>query len=134
MIELSLSKLVLIGIVALIVIGPDKLPNVARKAGILFARSQRWMDSIRSDIGRDINLDGLRDIGQTVREAAQEIQRGFPAGSRNESPTAVISPPVAACSHAARARRFRMRKREKAPPSVRRNSSKYVMAARHSLY
>lgn len=134
MIELSLSKLVLIGIVTLVVVGPDKLPDLARKAGALFSRSRRWMDSVRSDIGRYSNLDGLNDIEQTVREATQDIHRNLPgidlsAGPRNEQLAIGANSLIPADAHAARVRRFRLTKMEKASIAVGSRPSKNARTA-----
>ena len=52
MIDLGVSKLALIAVVALIVVGPERLPKVARMAGNLFGRAQRYMNEVRSEVNR----------------------------------------------------------------------------------
>jgi sec-independent protein translocase protein TatB len=59
MIDLGLSKLAIIGVVALIVIGPEKLPKVARMAGTLYGRAQRYLHEVKSEVSREIELDEL---------------------------------------------------------------------------
>ncbi len=60
MIDLGLSKLAIIGVVALIVIGPEKLPKVARMAGSLYGRAQRYLHDVKAEVSREIELDELR--------------------------------------------------------------------------
>jgi sec-independent protein translocase protein TatB len=74
MIDLGLTKLALIGVVALVVIGPEKLPKVARMAGSLFGRAQRYINEVKSEISREIELDELRKMQQDVRDAAHDIE------------------------------------------------------------
>ena len=76
MIDLGLSKLAIIGVVALIVIGPEKLPKVARMAGTLYGRAQRYLHEIKSEVSREIELDELRNLKKEVEETAQSIRSG----------------------------------------------------------
>ena len=71
MIDLGLTKMALIGVVALIVIGPEKLPKVARMAGSLFGRAQRYINEVKSEVSREIELDELRKMQKEVEEAAR---------------------------------------------------------------
>ena len=74
MIDLGLSKLAIIGVVALIVIGPEKLPKVARMAGSLYGRAQRYLHQVKSEVSREIELDELRNLHKEVSETAQSIR------------------------------------------------------------
>lgn len=74
MIDLGLSKLAIIGVVALIVIGPEKLPRVARMAGTLYGRAQRYLHEVKSEVSREIELDELRNLQKEVQETAQSIK------------------------------------------------------------
>ena len=74
MIDLGLSKLAIIGVVALIVIGPEKLPKVARMAGSLYGRAQRYLHDVKAEVSREIELDELRNLQKEVRETAQSIK------------------------------------------------------------
>lgn len=77
MIDLGLTKLALIGVVALVVIGPEKLPKVARMAGSLYGRAQRYINQVKSEVSREIELDELRKMQQEVRDAAQGIEQSI---------------------------------------------------------
>ena len=74
MIDLGLSKLAIIGVVALIVIGPEKLPKVARMAGTLYGRAQRYLHEVKTEVSREIELDELRNLQKEVQESAQSIK------------------------------------------------------------
>lgn len=74
MIDLGLSKLVIIGVVALIVIGPEKLPKVARMAGTLYGRAQRYLHQVKSEVSREIEMDELRNLHKEVTETAHSIK------------------------------------------------------------
>lgn len=75
MIDLGLTKLALIGAVALVVIGPEKLPKVARMAGSLFGRAQRYINDVKSEVSREIELDELRKMQKDVQEAASSVEQ-----------------------------------------------------------
>ena len=74
MIDLGLSKLAIIGVVALIVIGPEKLPKVARMAGSLYGRAQRYLHEVKSEVSREIELDELRNLKKEVEDTANSIR------------------------------------------------------------
>ena len=74
MIDLGLSKIAIIGVVALIVIGPEKLPKVARMAGTLYGRAQRYLHDVKSEVSREIELDELRNLHKEVHESAQSFK------------------------------------------------------------
>ncbi|MES2297550.1 MAG: Sec-independent protein translocase protein TatB [Pseudomonadota bacterium] len=76
MIDLGLTKLALIGVVALVVIGPEKLPKVARMAGTLYGRAQRYLHDVKSEVSREIELDELRNLQKEVAQAAQSVKDG----------------------------------------------------------
>ena len=74
MIDLGLSKLAIIGVVALIVIGPEKLPKVARMAATLYGRAQRYLHDVKSEVSREIELDELRNLHKEVHESAASFK------------------------------------------------------------
>ncbi len=74
MFDFGLSELMIIAVVGLIVIGPERLPRVARTLGHLFGRMQRYVTEIKADINREVELDELRKLQSSMKEAAQEIQ------------------------------------------------------------
>ena len=63
MFDIGFTELIVIGVVALIVIGPERLPKVARTAGHLYGRMQRYVSSVKSDISREMQTDELRKAG-----------------------------------------------------------------------
>lgn len=73
MFDIGFTELVVIGVVALIVIGPERLPKVARTAGHLFGRMQRYVSTVKSDISREIELEELRKAGQSFRESVESM-------------------------------------------------------------
>lgn len=84
MIDLGITKLALIGVVALVVIGPEKLPKVARMAGSLLGRAQRYINDVKSEVGREMELDELRKIQQEMTDAAKDVEQSV---SRNLAET-----------------------------------------------
>ena len=69
MFDIGFSELLIIGVVALIVIGPERLPKVARTAGHLYGRMQRYVSSVKADISHEIQLDEIRRAGQNFKES-----------------------------------------------------------------
>lgn len=76
MIDLGLTKLAVIGAVALIVIGPEKLPKVARMAGTLYGRAQRYLNQVKSEVTREIEMEELRSLHKDVQESANSFKSG----------------------------------------------------------
>lgn len=74
MIDLGLSKLAIIGVIALVVIGPERLPKVARTVGTLLGRAQRYVADVKAEVSREMDLEELRKMGNTVRDAAQNFE------------------------------------------------------------
>lgn len=77
MIDIGISKLAIIGATALIVIGPERLPRVARTAGTLYGRAQRYWQGVKSEVARQIEseeLRGLHDLHEQVRDSARGIK------------------------------------------------------------
>jgi sec-independent protein translocase protein TatB len=112
MFDIGFSEIVVIAVVALIVIGPERLPKTARMLGHLFGRLQRYVNEVKADINREMELDELRRLRQEVKGAASEFERSvqsvasdFHSGVRNveqqlnqagaPNPPAEASPPAA---------------------------------------
>jgi sec-independent protein translocase protein TatB len=74
MIDLGLSKLAVIGVVALIVIGPERLPKVARMAGTLYGRAQRYLHEVKSEVSREIEMEELRNLHKEAQESAHSFK------------------------------------------------------------
>ena len=81
MIDLGISKLALIGAVALIVIGPEKLPRVARTVGTLLGKAQRYVNDVKAEVNRSMDLDELRKMKDTVQEAARDVEHSIQTGA-----------------------------------------------------
>jgi sec-independent protein translocase protein TatB len=80
MFDFSFGELAMIGAVALIVLGPERLPRVARTAGEWLGKAQRYVSQVKSDINREIELAELKKLQEEARSAAQSVQsavRGF---------------------------------------------------------
>ena len=75
MFDVGFSEIVVIAIVALIVIGPERLPRVARTLGHLFGRMQRYVNDVKADIAREMELDELKRLQASVEDAARSIEQ-----------------------------------------------------------
>jgi sec-independent protein translocase protein TatB len=74
MFDIGFSELLVIGVVALIVIGPERLPRVARTIGHLMGRMQRYVADVKADIDREVELEELRKMRDSVQQAATNIE------------------------------------------------------------
>jgi sec-independent protein translocase protein TatB len=77
MIDLGVSKIALIGAVALIVIGPEKLPRVARMVGTMIGRAQRYVSDVKAEVNRSMDLDELKKMKETVEGAARDVENSI---------------------------------------------------------
>ena len=76
MIDLGISKMALIGAVALIVIGPEKLPRVARTVGTLLGKAQRYVSDVKAEVNRAMDLDELNKMQASVDEVGRAVEKG----------------------------------------------------------
>ena len=74
MFDIGFSELMVIGVVALIVIGPEKLPRMARTVGHLAGKLQRYVSDVKADINREMELEDLRKMRDSMQQAASEFQ------------------------------------------------------------
>jgi sec-independent protein translocase protein TatB len=74
MFDIGFSELLVIAIVTLIVVGPERLPKVARTVGLLFGRAQRYVNEVKTDINRELKLEELRKIEADMRESARNME------------------------------------------------------------
>lgn len=81
MIDLGISKLALIGAVALIVIGPEKLPRVARTVGALLGKAQRYVADVKSEVSRSMELEELKKMKDSVTSAARDVEQSVQSGA-----------------------------------------------------
>ncbi|MDO8455713.1 MAG: Sec-independent protein translocase protein TatB [Burkholderiaceae bacterium] len=77
MIDLGISKIALIGAVALIVIGPEKLPRLARTVGTLLGKAQRYVADVKQEVNRSMELDELKKMKDSVEGAAREVEQSI---------------------------------------------------------
>lgn len=80
MIDFGIDKLALIGAVALIVIGPERLPRVARTVGVLLGKAQRYVSQVQTEVNRSIELEELQKVKQGLETAAQDFGHSVQAG------------------------------------------------------
>ena len=77
MFDVGFSELLVIGIVALVVIGPERLPKVARTAGLLLGRMRRYVDDVKSDISREMQLDELKKLQADMQDSARSFEQSI---------------------------------------------------------
>src|SRR4051812_35186275 len=77
MFDIGFSELLVIGVVALIVIGPEKLPRLARTLGHLAGKLQRYVSDVKADINREIELEDLKKMRDSMQQAASDFQGNF---------------------------------------------------------
>jgi len=81
MIDLGIEKMLVIGAVALIVIGPEKLPRVARTVGTLLGKAQRYVADVKAEVNRSIELEELKKMKETVETAARDVESSIRSGA-----------------------------------------------------
>lgn len=91
MFDISFSELMLIGVIALIVIGPERLPRVARTVGHLLGRAQRYVNEVKTDIQKEMDLKELGNIKSQMEDAARSVQSSMQS-SVDELKSAVDEP------------------------------------------
>ena len=105
MFDVGFSELMVIGVVALVVIGPERLPGVARTAGALFGRMRRYTNQLKTDIQNEVDMEEFNRIKATFYDAAKSVEQSVnqtkdeieaAAGSLNASVLAQSGPPAAA--------------------------------------
>lgn len=74
MFDVNLSELMVIAVVALVVIGPERLPKVARTAGLLLGRLQRYVGDVKADINREIQLDELKQLQKQMTDQVTNLE------------------------------------------------------------
>ena len=74
MFDISFTEMLIVAIAALVIIGPERLPKVARQAGNWVTKMRRYVDDVKSDFNKQIELSELRDLKKDVQDAARSIQ------------------------------------------------------------
>jgi sec-independent protein translocase protein TatB len=77
MFDFGFSELFVIGLIALVVLGPERLPRVARQAGQWMGKLQRYVADVKSDINRQMELEELRNLQKEVTDAARNVESSF---------------------------------------------------------
>ncbi|HTH78824.1 MAG TPA: Sec-independent protein translocase protein TatB [Ramlibacter sp.] len=83
MLDLGIEKMMVIGAVALIVIGPEKLPRVARTVGALLGKAQRYVNDVKAEVNRSIELEELQKMKRDVETAARDVETSITSGVRD---------------------------------------------------
>ena len=98
MIEISFGKLLLLALIALLVLGPEKLPGAARTAGALVRRVRGSWDSVRAEVERELEIEEIKRTARAAAARAEAAQEQMNATAREvrEAVGAVAQPSVAA--------------------------------------
>ncbi len=81
MIDIGVTKLAIIGGIALIVIGPEKLPGLAKTIGTLLGRARRYVADVKAEVNRSMELDELKKMKDTVETAARDVENSIQTGT-----------------------------------------------------
>ena len=74
MFDLDVSKLAMIGAVALVVIGPEKMPRVARTIGTMLGKAQRYVSDVKAEVNRTMEMEDLKKMKETMDSAMTDVQ------------------------------------------------------------
>jgi sec-independent protein translocase protein TatB len=85
MLDFDISKMAVIGVVALVVLGPERLPRVSRTVGTLLGRAQRYIGDVREEVERNIQLEELRKMKSGVENAASSLQSSIEDATRKHA-------------------------------------------------
>jgi len=77
MFDISFMEMLIVAIAALVVIGPERLPTVARQAGQWMSRMRRYIEDVKSDFSHQIDLAELKGIKSEVEDSARSLERGL---------------------------------------------------------
>lgn len=81
MIDIGVTKLAIIGAIALLVIGPEKLPGLAKTVGTLLGRARRYVADVKNEVNRSMELDELKKMKDTVENAARDVESSIQTGA-----------------------------------------------------
>ena len=81
MIDIGISKIAMIGAIALIVIGPEKLPRLARTIGTMLGKAQRYVADVKQEVSRSMELDELKKMKEDVEGAARDVENSIQTGA-----------------------------------------------------
>ena len=83
MIDIGVTKLAIIGGIALVVIGPEKLPGLAKTIGTLMGRARRYVADVKAEVNRSMELDELKKMKDSVESAARDVENSIQTGSKD---------------------------------------------------
>ena len=81
MLDIGITKIAIIGAIALVVIGPDKLPGLAKTVGTLLGRARRYVADVKEEVNRSMVLDELKKMRETVEAAARDVESSIQTSS-----------------------------------------------------
>jgi len=130
MLDIGVSKLLLIGGIALVVIGPERLPRVARMAGTMFGRAQRYVSDVKAEVNRSIELEELnrvkREFETAARDVGQAVDQGFQQATQDvNSAYASLEPPLPSATSSASSDEADVYRWEDSPPVYQRPNKKW---------
>ncbi len=101
MIDIGVTKLVIIGGIALVVIGPEKLPGLAKTIGTLLGRARRYVADVKDEVNRSMELDELKKMKDTVESAARDVESSIQTSASDFEKTWAETTTVASDSQSA---------------------------------
>ncbi|MFT7227867.1 MAG: sec-independent protein translocase protein TatB [Methylophilaceae bacterium] len=81
MFDISFAELMMIAVAALLVVGPDKLPQVARTVGAFVGRLQRYVAQVKEEVNRDARFEELQKLQQEIKQGADQVESSMMAGA-----------------------------------------------------
>ena len=85
MFDIGVTKLMIVGGIALIVIGPERLPRVARMVGTMVGRAQRYVADVKAEVNRSIELEELKKMKTDLEDAARNVEQTVSSEVRQTS-------------------------------------------------
>lgn len=77
MFDIGVTKIAIIGGIALVVIGPEKLPGLAKTVGTLLGRARRYVADVKAEVNRSMELDELKKMKDTMESAARDVENSI---------------------------------------------------------
>ena len=103
MIDIGVTKLAIIGAIALLVIGPEKLPSLAKTVGTLLGRARRYVAEVKDEVNRSMELDELKKVKETVENAARDVEQSIQTSAADFEKSWAQSTDIATQASAAQA-------------------------------
>jgi sec-independent protein translocase protein TatB len=115
MFDFGFSEMLVIALVALVVIGPERLPKVTRTIGTMLGRMQRYVNDVKAEVEREMRIEDLKKLQVGMEEQVRSIEHGVKTEMKEaeqsvrkmadeaalEPPAPAVTPPVAAAEHSA---------------------------------